>query len=145
MKPKDLFAEIVLFDKSKPDKETKENSQDSLGIMFHRNSKSSMTVTTKKPFLDPLTKTYRLKFQGSISLFFLYIFSNTKPKLTCTNILGRVKVSSSNNIQLVNESEPDEILFQLGKLKTKCYSCDFRYPFCALSAFGMALTCLSRT
>ena len=61
MKPKDLNAEILLFDKSSIQEE---NEQKSLGAMFHRNTKSSVFLTTKKPVFDPKTKTYRLKFEG---------------------------------------------------------------------------------
>ncbi len=119
MRPKDFNAEIVLFGKSIQEKE--EDEQNSMGAMFYRNTKSSVCLTTKKPIYDPKTRTYRLKFEG------------------------RVKMPSSNNLQLVQDSNPEEILFQIGKLKTKCYSCDFKYPLCAINAFGLAVTCLSRT
>lgn len=38
----------------------------------------------------------------------------------------------------------DEILMQLGKVESGFYNCDFSYPFCALQAFGFALSSLCR-
>ncbi len=118
-RPKDLNIEIVLFDKSTKHKD--EEEQRSVGAMFHRTTKSNVCLTTKKPIYDSKTRTYKLKFEG------------------------RVKIPSSNNLQLIDNSNPEDILFQMGKLKSKCYSCDFKYPFCAMNAFGLAVTCLSRT
>ncbi len=60
------------------------------------------------------------------------------------NYNGRAKFSSKHNFQIVDESYPDEILMQLGKVENGFYNCDFRYPFCALQAFGFALSSLCR-
>ena len=60
------------------------------------------------------------------------------------NYNGRARQSSKNNFQIVDESVPDDILMQLGKLETGEYNCDFSFPLCALQAFGFALASLSR-
>lgn len=119
-KPKDLLAELLLFENDER-QSLEQQKSDSMSNMFRREVKRSVRLTTKKPYFDPKTKTYRLKFDG------------------------RVKMPSSNNLQLIDESKPDTTVFQLGKIKSKVYSCDFTYPFCAFSAFAMAVTCLSRT
>lgn len=65
-KPKDLLAEIVIFDKKQGEKNQGEGTvQD----MFHRESKSAIDVITKKPYFDPNTKTYRLNFRGKKIVF----------------------------------------------------------------------------
>lgn len=60
------------------------------------------------------------------------------------NYNGRAKQSSKNNFQIVDESFPDDILMQLGKVETGEYNCDFTWPLCAMQAFGLALASLSR-
>ena len=78
-------------------------------------------LNTKKPTFDTKTKTYKLDFKG------------------------RAKLPSTNNLQIIDEAnDPAEILLQLGKMKSKHYSLDFSYPFCAFTAFGLAISCLSR-
>ncbi len=58
-KPKDLIAEIALFEKEKSSEK-----QNPVEDMFHRESKNSMKVMSRKPTFDQKTKTYRLNFQG---------------------------------------------------------------------------------
>ena len=60
------------------------------------------------------------------------------------NYNGRAKQSSKNNFQIYDESVPDEILMQLGKVETGEYNCDYTWPLCAMQAFGLALASLSR-
>lgn len=66
-KPKDLLAEVVVFDKKQGEKNQGDGT---VHDMFHRESKSAIDVITKKPHFDPNTKTYRLNFQGNKLLLF---------------------------------------------------------------------------
>lgn len=60
---------------------------------------------------------------------------------------GRVKCTSSKNFQLFHDAALDaagavateEAVFQLGKLKPKTFSCDFKSPLSPLQAFAIAL------
>lgn len=56
----------------------------------------------------------------------------------------RVLKASRNNFQIISENEPDNILLQVGKFMNNVYVCDFKYPFNAFQAFGIALSSLSR-
>ena len=76
-------------------------------------------LRSKKPEYDSKSKTYRLGFKG------------------------RAKLPSTNNVQIVDENDSKTIVMQLGKMKSKHYSLDFSYPFCAFTAFGVAISCLS--
>ena len=60
------------------------------------------------------------------------------------NYNGRAKLSSKHNFQIVDKLNPEEILMQLGKIGNGFYNCDFSFPFCALQAFGFALSSLCR-
>jgi len=57
---------------------------------------------------------------------------------------GRAKRSSKNNFQIVDESSPDDIIMQLGKVETCIYNCDFAFPLCAVQAFGFAMASFCR-
>lgn len=69
---------------------------------------------------------------------------NMEMKKFLLNYYGRAKRSSKNNFQIIDESSPDDILMQLGKVEQCVYSCDFSFPICALQAFGFALSSLCR-
>ena len=79
-----------------------------------------------------------------------YFFKNRQPyydfqqKKFVLDYCGRARQSSKNNFQIVDESYPDDIILQLGKVETGWYNCDFAFPLCALQAFGFALSSLSR-
>ena len=79
-----------------------------------------------------------------------YILRNRQPyfdfkrKKFVLNYNGRAHKSSKNNFQIVDESFPDDVLMQLGKVQTSYYNCDFGFPICALQAFGFALSSLCR-
>lgn len=65
-KPKDLLGEVLLFDSEDPQsmQQEKTEKKKSLSSMFHREMKRSVCITTKKPYFDRRTNTYRLKFDG---------------------------------------------------------------------------------
>lgn len=79
-----------------------------------------------------------------------YILKNRQPyfdfkrKKFVLNYNGRAHKSSKNNFQIVDESTPDDVLMQLGKVDTSYYNCDYGFPMCALQAFGFALSSLCR-
>lgn len=81
----------------------------------------TIKLITKKPEYDEESQTYCLDFKN------------------------RAKLPSTNNIQIVDETNTDAVLLQLGKMESKYYSLDFSYPFTAFSAFGLAVSCLSRS
>ncbi|RNA27193.1 tubby -like protein [Brachionus plicatilis] len=58
------------------------------------------------------------------------------------NFYGRVTISSVKNYQIIHEVNPDYVVTQFGKVNKDLYTCDFSYPFCALQAFGVALSSL---
>ncbi|XP_059056874.1 protein king tubby isoform X2 [Achroia grisella] len=56
------------------------------------------------------------------------------------NFHGRVTQASVKNFQIVHESEPDYVVMQFGRISEDVFTMDFRYPLCALQAFGIALS-----
>jgi tubby-related protein 1 len=79
-----------------------------------------------------------------------YVLRNRNPyfdfkrKKFVLNYNGRAQKSSKNNFQIVDETSPDDVLMQLGKVDTNYYNCDYGFPLCALQAFGFALSSLCR-
>ncbi|XP_075982181.1 tub domain-containing protein ktub isoform X2 [Anticarsia gemmatalis] len=56
------------------------------------------------------------------------------------NFHGRVTQASVKNFQIVHDSEPDYVVMQFGRISEDVFTMDFRYPICALQAFGIALS-----
>ncbi|XP_041969795.1 protein king tubby isoform X2 [Aricia agestis] len=56
------------------------------------------------------------------------------------NFHGRVTQASVKNFQIVHDSEPDYVVMQFGRISEDLFTMDFRYPLCALQAFGIALS-----
>ncbi|XP_050551709.1 protein king tubby isoform X3 [Spodoptera frugiperda] len=56
------------------------------------------------------------------------------------NFHGRVTQASVKNFQIVHDSEPDYVVMQFGRISEDIFTMDFRYPLCALQAFGIALS-----
>lgn len=56
------------------------------------------------------------------------------------NFHGRVTQASVKNFQIVHDSEPDYVVMQFGRISEDVFTMDFRYPLCALQAFGIALS-----
>ncbi|CAF0715598.1 unnamed protein product [Brachionus calyciflorus] len=118
------------------------NNTEILNIAFKTNvgdprkilSSASLCQGTKNSTNDRVT--YFLKNKQPV-------FSMEQKKYVL-NYNGRAKRSSKNNFQIIDESSPDDILMQLGKVETTHYSCDFSFPICALQAFGFALSNLCR-
>ena len=115
-KPKRFNLEIVQH------KVGDNEASDKMDKLFQRASATRYSkLITKKPYYDPVTRHLKLDFKK------------------------RVRMPSLNNIQIVDEADQDTILFQCGKFESRCYNIDFTYPFCAFTAFGLAIACLNRT
>lgn len=56
------------------------------------------------------------------------------------NFNGRVTQPSVKNFQLIHTVDPEYIILQCGRVSDDVFSMDFRYPLCALQAFGIALS-----
>ena len=74
-----------------------------------------------------------------------FTFNNKQPTYIedrdayCLDFCGRVLKSSPNNLQIANPDDNNDIIFQMGKIDTNAYICDYAYPFSAYKAFGLAL------
>mmetsp|Transcript_15361 Transcript_15361/g.31881 ORF Transcript_15361/g.31881 Transcript_15361/m.31881 type:complete len:288 (+) Transcript_15361:101-964(+) len=55
---------------------------------------------------------------------------------------GRQILASAKNFQLSEDSSPDNVLCQYGKLGTNSFGLDFKYPLNVVQAFGISLTTL---
>jgi len=61
------------------------------------------------------------------------------------NFHGRVTRASVKNFQIVSASDPSQVIMQFGKVGADVFTMDFRYPLCAIQAFGIALSsCISK-
>ncbi|CAL4093303.1 unnamed protein product [Meganyctiphanes norvegica] len=56
------------------------------------------------------------------------------------NFHGRVTQASVKNFQIVHENDVDYIIMQFGRVAEDVFTMDYRYPMCALQAFGIALS-----
>jgi len=56
------------------------------------------------------------------------------------NFHGRVTQASVKNFQVIHDTDPDYIIMQFGRVADDVFTMDFRYPMCALQAFGIALS-----
>ena len=79
-----------------------------------------INLVTKNAEWDHETKAYYLEFEG------------------------RAEEPSINNLQIVDGSSKQNVVLQLGKMNSKCFCLDYKYPFNAFTAFGLAVSCLSR-
>lgn len=127
-KPKDIQMDMSV---KEDDDETSEYVSSSVSRLRRGESTDSsnmprrrvnkhLKLTTKKPIFDPESRTFRSDFEG------------------------RARLPSTNNVQMALESDPDRVVWQLGKWDSKCFNVDYSYPFNAFSAFSLAISCLSR-
>lgn len=56
------------------------------------------------------------------------------------NFLGRVTQASVKNFQIVHDSDAEYVVMQFGRISEDVFTMDYRYPLCALQAFGIALS-----
>ena len=55
------------------------------------------------------------------------------------NFGGRVKVASIKNFQLVSPEAPERVSIQFGKANDAEFALDFKAPYTAIQAFGVAI------
>lgn len=56
------------------------------------------------------------------------------------NFHGRVTQASVKNFQIVHDDDQDYVCMQFGRVSDDIFTCDFKYPLCAVQAFGIALS-----
>lgn len=56
------------------------------------------------------------------------------------NFHGRVTQASVKNFQIVHPQSQDYIVMQFGRVADDVFTLDYRYPLCAIQAFGIALS-----
>ena len=56
------------------------------------------------------------------------------------NFHGRVTQASVKNFQIVHDNDIDYIIMQFGRVAEDVFTMDYKYPMCALQAFGIALS-----
>lgn len=56
------------------------------------------------------------------------------------NFHGRVTQASVKNFQIVHDNDIDYIIMQFGRVSEDVFTMDYKYPLCALQAFGIALS-----
>lgn len=56
------------------------------------------------------------------------------------NFHGRVTQASVKNFQIVHDSDVEYIIMQFGRVAEDIFTMDYRYPMCAVQAFGIALS-----
>lgn len=56
------------------------------------------------------------------------------------NFHGRVTQASVKNFQIVHDNDVEYIIMQFGRIAEDVFTMDYRYPMCALQAFGICLS-----
>ncbi|CAF0838767.1 unnamed protein product [Didymodactylos carnosus] len=56
------------------------------------------------------------------------------------NFHGRVTQASVKNFQVVHDDDQDYVVMQFGRVSDDVFTCDYKYPLCAVQAFGVALS-----
>ncbi|XP_028159549.1 protein king tubby [Ostrinia nubilalis] len=98
---------------------------------------------TIAPQDDSETLLERLKAQNLDDIVVLHNKTpvwNDETQSYVLNFHGRVTQASVKNFQIVHDSEPDYVVMQFGRISEDVFTMDFRYPLCALQAFGIALS-----
>jgi tubby-related protein 1 len=62
----------------------------------------------------------------------------------CLNFYGRVKKASAKNFQIIYPDDPDNIIFQHGKVSKDEFNLDFREPFNYIYAFAVSLAAIGK-
>jgi len=76
----------------------------------------------------------------------LFVLVNKPPKWNAQarayvlDFSNRVTKPSVKNFQLINNSDPNLVIFQFGRVGKESFSLDFRYPLSPLQAFAIALS-----
>eukprot|EP00096_Caligus_rogercresseyi_P012706 TRINITY_DN5416_c0_g1_i1.p1 TRINITY_DN5416_c0_g1~~TRINITY_DN5416_c0_g1_i1.p1 ORF type:complete len:495 (+),score=134.34 TRINITY_DN5416_c0_g1_i1:138-1622(+) len=90
---------------------------------------------------DGLIERYKSKnLEGILELKNKTPVWNDETQSYVLNFHGRVTQASVKNFQIVHESDSDYIVMQFGRVAEDVFTMDYRYPMCALQAFGIALS-----
>ena len=90
---------------------------------------------------DGLVERYKSKnLEGILELHNKTPVWNDDTQSYVLNFHGRVTQASVKNFQIVHETDADYIIMQFGRVAEDVFTMDFRYPMCALQAFGVALS-----
>ncbi|XP_028029763.1 protein king tubby [Bombyx mandarina] len=92
---------------------------------------------------DSETLLERLKSQNYDDIVVLHNKTpvwNEETQSYVLNFHGRVTQASVKNFQIVHDSDPEYVVMQFGRISEDVFTMDFRYPLCALQAFGIALS-----
>jgi len=91
---------------------------------------------------DGLIERYKAKIlEGILELTNKTPVWNDETQSYVLNFHGRVTQASVKNFQIVHESDTDYIIMQFGRVAEDIFTMDYRYPMCAVQAFGVALSC----
>ncbi len=83
----------------------------------------------------------KLLIGAKVKFYFIY-FEEYKKYMLDFN--GRVERGSKKNFQMVDESDPLNVILQFGKKRAKNqYSMDFTFPLSPQQAFGVCLSTLA--
>ncbi|XP_040580920.1 protein king tubby 1 isoform X2 [Lepeophtheirus salmonis] len=90
---------------------------------------------------DGLIERYKSKnLEGILELRNKTPVWNDETQSYVLNFHGRVTQASVKNFQIVHESDTDYVVMQFGRVAEDVFTMDYRYPMCALQAFGIALS-----
>jgi hypothetical protein len=90
---------------------------------------------------DGLIERYKAKsLDGILELHNKTPVWNDDTQSYVLNFHGRVTQASVKNFQIVHDSDPEYVIMQFGRVAEDVFTMDYRYPMCALQAFGVALS-----
>ena len=90
---------------------------------------------------DGLIERYKAKsLEGILELHNKTPVWNDDTQSYVLNFHGRVTQASVKNFQIVHDSDPEYVIMQFGRVAEDVFTMDYRYPMCALQAFGIALS-----
>lgn len=108
---------------------------------MNENGKRKETLTTSENNFNCLFEHFKLNnFDGILVLHNKTPIWDDDTQSYLLNFHGRVTQASVKNFQVIHKTEPDYIIMQFGRVGEDVFTLDFRYPMCALQAFGIALS-----
>jgi hypothetical protein len=98
-------------------------------------------VITPRDEGDTLIKRYESKnLENLLVLHNKAPVWNEETQSYVLNFHGRVTQASVKNFQIVHPQNQDYIVMQFGRVADDVFTLDYRYPLCAVQAFGIALS-----
>lgn len=90
---------------------------------------------------DGLIERYKSKnLDGILELHNKTPVWNDETQSYVLNFHGRVTQASVKNFQIVHDSDNEYIIMQFGRVAEDIFTMDYKYPMCAVQAFGIALS-----